>query len=52
MGGVSVPSMLAENIGTSDVALLDLGLKWVIYQWFGRDMGTVDKGPGGGGHVA
>jgi hypothetical protein len=26
------------RIGTSDEALLDLGLKWVRYQWFGMDI--------------
>jgi Fe-S-cluster containining protein len=38
LGGVTVPAQLIKNIGTSDEALLDLGLKWVRYQLFGMDM--------------
>lgn len=37
-GGMPVPRLLMENMGTSDEALLDLGLKWVCYQLFGMDM--------------
>jgi Fe-S-cluster containining protein len=49
MDGVPGAPKLMENIGTGDEALLDLGLKWVRYQWFGMDM---DRDAGRETHVA
>lgn len=38
LGTAAVAPRVMARIGTSDEALLDLGLKWVRYQWFGMDI--------------